>query len=700
MSGNSGAKNRLSGETSPYLQQHAGNPVDWYPWGPEALEKARREDRPIFLSIGYSACHWCHVMERESFEDPEVARILSEGFVSIKVDREERPDLDDIYMTAVQAMTGHGGWPMTVFLTPDLHPFYGGTYFPPGDRWGRPGFKTVLHRVREIFVGQRARVDAQGRELTALVQRHVEVPSSGATPELDEGILTASVEKKMRSFDPLHGGFGSAPKFPPSFGLEALARALWRRPDPRWREALDLTLDRMAAGGMYDQLGGGFARYSTDERWLVPHFEKMLYDNALLVPVYLEADRLLGRPGYRKVVDETLTWLAREMTDPAGGFWSSQDADSEGVEGKFFVWTPEEVAAVLGPEDAALAGEVYGITAGGNWHEMPGKTVLHVASVARASEAGSRLDSIRSRLFEARRARVPPGTDTKILAAWNGLMIRALAQAGAALEDPRRIEAARRAAGFCLGELRDPQGLLLRTWRQGRAHLNAYQEDYAYLVEALVALFDATSEPRWLEEASGLADSMIERFLDREAGGFFFTSHDHEALIVRTKNPMDNATPSGNSSGARALLRLAHLRDEPRYREVATGVLRAFAAGMRRLPEGFMNMVVAADMASLPPSEVVVAGPASDPRVAELLRIAREWRHPDTPVIAHDPDGPEAELRERLVPACRDKRPPAGEVVAFVCSGGTCRRPVATGEELRRELEASWPAGLRRPPRG
>jgi uncharacterized protein YyaL (SSP411 family) len=573
--------NRLLHETSPYLKQHAHNPVDWYPWGEEALLRARELDRPIFLSIGYSACHWCHVMEHESFEDPEVGKLLNDNFISIKVDREERPDLDQIYMTAVQILTRHGGWPMSVFLTPDLKPFYGGTYFPPEDRHQLPSFKRVVVSIAEAWRDRRADVLAGAANLTENIQlsMHLE-PGAG---QLGTELLRRALDELARRFDQRHGGFGAAPKFPHPMDLRLLLRLAQRFDGDLAQGMATKTLDHMAMGGMYDQLGGGFHRYSTDAEWLVPHFEKMLYDNALLSIAYLEAFQATGKPFYRDVVEETLAYVLREMTSPDGPFYSTQDADSEGVEGKFFVWSLAEVEQVLGRDEARLFADIFDITSDGNWegHNIPHRSRGYdqEAKLHRMTEdeLRRRLELSKRKLFEARSKRVRPGRDEKILTAWNGLMIAAFAQAAQVLARPEYTQAAARASEFVLGHMRAPDGRLLRTTGAGaQPKLNGYLEDYSYIIDALVSLYETTFEPRWIKSAQELAQVMVDQFWDDGEGGFFFTGKNHETLIARTKDPHDNATPSGNAVAVTGLLRLHKLTGNPTWLDKAERTLRLF----------------------------------------------------------------------------------------------------------------------------
>jgi uncharacterized protein len=663
--------NRLAQETSPYLLQHRDNPVDWYPWGPQALERAQEEDRPILLSVGYSACHWCHVMERESFEDPETAAYMNEHFVSVKVDREERPDVDAIYMEAVQSITGHGGWPMTVFLDPDGVPFYGGTYFPPDESRGMPSFRMVMEAVVHAFETQREEIREKAPVARARLDAVGEVEPSGmpGAAELDE-----AVRRLLAVADRSHGGFGGAPKFPPASSLELLlARGE--------TEVVELTLDRLLAGGIYDQLGGGFARYSVDAVWLVPHFEKMLYDNALLARAYLHGWQNLGHQRYRRVCEETLDWMLREMRGPEGGFYSALDADSEGEEGRFYVWTPVQIRKALGEsapsnpncirfslQEIENLMQFYGVTEAGNFE---GSNVLHLAGGAEAPEPDG-LGEMRRALLAARAARVRPGLDDKRLASWNALAISALAEAGAVLGREDYLAAARACAGFVLAELRDGDGRLLRTYKDGRAHLDAYLEDHAFLLEALLTLYEATFEPRWFAEAEALAKTTIERFGDAERGGFYSTAADHEELIARRKEVGDHPIPSGNSAAAMGLLRLAALTGERRYEEAAEGVFGLFAEPAVRHPDAFAHLLRALDFHLSPGREVALVGPD----LGELSEVFRErWR--PRAVLAGGPEGSERP------PLLAGRTALDGRPAAYVCENFACRLPVTGGEELR-----------------
>jgi uncharacterized protein YyaL (SSP411 family) len=644
--------NRLANETSPYLLQHKDNPVDWYPWGPEALERARDEDKPILLSIGYSACHWCHVMERESFEDDRTAELMNRLFVPVKLDREERPDLDAIYMEACQAMTGSGGWPLNVFLTPDQVPFYAGTYFPPEQRGGMPSWRRVLEAIAEAWDTRREEIrEGAGRIVQRLGGGALLEPSDD---ELDPRILDTAVERLRTGHDRVNGGFGGAPKFPPSDAIEFLLR--------RGETYVPSnTLRKMASGGMYDQVGGGFARYSVDERWLVPHFEKMLYDNALLARSYLHGWQVTGDELFREVTEHTLDWALREMRGPEGGFYSALDADSEGVEGKFYVWSVDELRSVLG-DDADSAIEWFGATAHGNFE---GENILTRGD----GDPPANLEDIKRRLYDVRAERVWPGLDDKRLTAWNALMISALADAGAVLERPDYVEAATTAAEFVLRDLRDADGRLLRTWKDGEAKLNAYLQDHAYMVEALLTLYESTFDPRWFAAARELADTMIERFADDERGGFFETSVDHERLVARRKDLEDNPIPSGNSSAAFGLLRLSALTGEHSYEERAVGVFRLLARLMAQHPLAFAHLLQALDFHLAAVKEVALVGDDLGP----LSRAVRARFRPHVVVAGGPADG---------VPLLEGREPVDGRAAAYVCERFACRRPVTTAEEL------------------
>ncbi len=599
------APNRLAREQSPYLLQHQWNPVDWYPWGREAFEKARSEQKPVFLSIGYSSCHWCHVMAHESFESESIAKLLNERFVSVKVDREERPDVDEIYMRAVQLLTGSGGWPMSVFLTPDQKPFWGGTYFPPDDRGGRPGFASILGALSETYEGRRQEVEAAADRLASALRQMEGGRQFVATGPLNRTVPERALEELAQTYDRHYGGFGAAPKFPPHGALELLLRATAAAPRPDLESIARGTLDGMAMGGIRDQVGGGFHRYSTDAIWLVPHFEKMLYDVAQLVSVYTEAFARWKDPEYRRVVEEAIAWVAREMTSEEGGFYSALDADSEGGEGAYYLWPKKEITDVLGAEEGERFARVYGIEETGNFvdpvtGEEPGN-IPHLkktwAERAREESLGeedlrARMDRARARLLEVRLRRTAPGRDDKVVTSWNGLMIGALARAGRVFERRDLVQAASRAARFVLSALKR-DGRLLRSWRAGEARLPAYLEDHAFLAWGLLDLHEVTGDGEWLKEARALVDSMIERFRDPDEGGFFFVASDHESLIARTKEVFDQAVPSGNGMAARLLVRLWLLTGEPRYEEHAARMFQVFAGILENAPRAAEHLLLA-----------------------------------------------------------------------------------------------------------
>jgi uncharacterized protein YyaL (SSP411 family) len=648
--------NRLADETSPYLLQHKDNPVDWYPWGEEALARARDEDRPILLSIGYSACHWCHVMERESFEDPDTAALMNELFVAVKLDREERPDIDSIYMEACQAMTGSGGWPLNVFLTPEQVPFYAGTYFPPQSRTGMPSWRDVLVAVAQAWDDRREEIRAGGAGIAERLQGGARLRAS--SEPLREQLLGRAVEGLRAQYDAANGGFGRAPKFPPASALELLMRR-------GERDIVTHTLLAMSSGGMYDQIGGGFARYSVDPYWLVPHFEKMLYDNALLARAYLHGWQLTGEALFRRVTEETLDWALREMRAPEGGFYSALDADSEGVEGKFYVWSVDELrAALAGEPDADDAIAWFGATDRGNFE---GANIP-----VRGPGLPERLDDWRRVLYEARAQRVWPGLDDKRLTSWNALMISALAEAGAVLERRDYLDAAVATAEFVLGSLRDADGRLLRTYKDGRARLNAYLEDHAYLLEALLTLYEASFDPRWFAEARALADATIERFGDDEHGGFFETSVDHEQLLTRRKDLEDHPIPSGNAAAAYGLLRLGALTGEAGYEQRAVGVLRLLAEPATQYPQAFGHLLQALDFHLAPVKEVALVGDSP-----EMVRLVRSRFRPHIVLAGGEPDG---------VPLLQDRPLVDGQPAAYVCERFVCQAPVTETEELERLL--------------
>ena len=688
--------NRLIDETSPYLLQHAHNPVDWYPWGNEAIAVARAQDKPIFLSIGYSACHWCHVMEHECFENENVAALLNEHFVSIKVDREERPDLDEIYMTAVQMMTGNGGWPMTVFLTPDLEPFFGGTYFPAEDTLGRPGFKTLLTRIAAAWRDDRDALVAGASQAAEHIRGLLARPSQKG--ELDKGLLDGAFASLAGTYDAQEGGFRSAPKFPSAASIALLLRHYARTGEARALEMAETTLVKMASGGMFDHLGGGFHRYSVDAEWLMPHFEKMLYDNAQLAPVYLEAFQLTGKPFYRQVAVDILEYILRDLRDSAGGFHSSEDADSEGQEGAFYIWTRDEITEVLGEEDGEVFCRYYDVREDGNFasHEEyhRGTNILHVPEPLEAVAAAldmdpealaQRLAQGRQVLLEQRAARVRPGLDDKILASWNGLMISAFAKGYQVLGEPRYRTAAEEAGAFFLDTMRR-DGALLRVYRQDKRSTPGYLDDYAFLANGCIDLYEATFEPRWLEAADALAQEMADRFWDGQAAGFYFTEADQSDLLVRTKPTYDGAEPSGNAVAAVVLLRLAVLLDRPNAAAKAEAVLRANAGAMARVPQGHLNVLLALDMLLHRPHEIAVVGPDDSADTRALLEAVYAAFVPHKVVALLDPSWPNAAQLEERIPLLAGKQPVDGRPAAYVCRDFACQAPVTSPEALRQAI--------------
>ncbi len=683
--------NRLTRETSPYLLQHALNPVDWYAWGEEALAAARDQDKPIFLSIGYSACHWCHVMERESFENAETAALMNRHFINIKVDREERPDLDQIYMQAVLALTGQGGWPMSVFLTPAAWPFFGGTYWPPTPLYGRPGFPQVLEAVADAWENKRDQLDGQALQLTnALVE---EAERAGGRQALSEEYLEQAALHLLRHADTAEGGFGRAPKFPHPFDLRVLLRS-WKRfgSEPALAHVI-FTLDKMAGGGIYDHLGGGFHRYSTDARWLVPHFEKMLYDNALLVPAYLEAYQATHDESYANVVRDTLDYVLREMTQPDGGFYSTQDADSEGEEGKFFVWTAAEIEEHLGADRARIFGTCYDVAPGGNWE---GKTILNrprsLAESAKTLEMDENqlepmLAECRAKLFEVRENRVHPGRDEKVLTSWNGLMITAMAMAAQVLGEDRYADAAARAADFVLNSMRSANGGLLHSFKDGQARFTAYLDDYACLLDGLAEVYQATFETRYLESALELAEQMIDRFADAEAGGFYYTASDHEKLIVRQKDSQDNATPSGNAMAATAFLRLGRLTGRRDLEDRAVGTLEMLAGQMKNIPSASGQALVALEFLLGDPLEAVVAdGENAGESQAMLGEIYRRFL-PNKVVLRRPRNISDEDLSPAVKELLAGKTADDGKPAIYLCEHGTCQAPIAGTDALKAALD-------------
>lgn len=677
-------QNKLAGSISPYLLQHADNPVNWFPWGEEAFAQARKENKPIFLSIGYAACHWCHVMERESFENEKIADFLNEHFISIKVDREERPDVDEIYMSAVQMIIGSGGWPLSVFLTPDLEPFYGGTYFPSEDQLGRPGFFHILEQIVNVYTDNPQHitntVDQIMQGLNSMNSR-MKIPG-----DYNRDIPSKTAAAISRGYDPHYGGFGSAPKFPPTGQLDILLRLNHSNGQMEYLKIVENTLEKMGQGGIYDQLGGGFHRYSTDEAWLVPHFEKMLYDNALLTQNYLDAFLVTGNELYAEIARSTLDWMLREMQDPDGGFYSSLDADSEGEEGLFYVWTKSEIVTLLGEEDSDLFCERYGVSEQGNFEN--GKNILHVAvpieSLSqKVGVAGnileSRLSEMRQKFLETRNDRVRPATDDKVLTDWNGLAIAALAQGYRVLRDEKYLDAAKQAADFFMTRMWDGK-TLIHNYRYGETGTIGILDDYAFLIEGLVELYQTGFHPRRLEQASELADRMIELFWDADNGGFFEVSADRTDLIQRRKNGHDSATPAGNALAAKALLTLSQLTGQDEYLDYADRTARAFATEMESYPAAYVRLSALVNTLANPLKQVAIVGCGERGSGSELLSIVYSSYLPET-VVAYsaNPGGDGIDLLEGRYPV-NDK--PA----AYVCTDFTCRMPVTDPEELRKIL--------------
>jgi len=662
--------NRLAQETSPYLLEHANNPVDWYPWGPEALARARRENKPILLSIGYSACHWCHVMARESFEDSEIAALINRDFVAIKVDREERPDLDQVYMRAVQAMTGSGGWPMTAFLLPDATPFFAGTYFPPSDRFGMPSFRRVLTAVTDAFSNRIGEVEATATQVREYLQRPAVPLAAGS---LTPALLDEAYTRLARDHDPTHGGFGSAPKFPQPMLVDFLLRSHRRTGDPSVLAMAQQTLQAMAAGGMYDQLGGGFHRYSVDERWLVPHFEKMLYDNALLPRAYLDAWQLTGDAGFRRVVEDTLAFVQRELLSPDGGFYSSLDADSEGEEGRFYVWTPHELELALGVDDATAVARAFDVSDAGNFD---GRNILHPMT----PDASAVLAGVRERLLAARAGRVRPHRDEKVIAGWNGLMLRAFAEAGRVLDRPDLLSIAEANARFLLSRMRTGERMR-RSYKDGRATLAGYLEDQAAVADGLLSLYEATFETRWLDEVRRLMRETLAAFWDAPRGAFFDTAADQEQLVVRPQDVTDNATPSGTSMAVDVLLRGGRLLGEDSWIAIARSSLERLAPTAAKAPLAFGRLLAALDFELGRPVELAVIGPLADAKTRRLLDVAR-LRYLPNRLLAAAPDGD-----GRGIPLLAERRALNGAATAYLCEGFVCQSPTTDPAELQRQLE-------------
>ncbi len=677
--------NRLIHETSAYLLQHAHNPVDWHPWGEEALHRARKEDKPILLSIGYSSCHWCHVMEKESFENEAIARIMNERFINIKVDREERPDLDELYMNAVQVMTGGGGWPMTVFITPDLVPFHAGTYFPPEDRGGMPGFPKVLIVVSDYYRNHRGEVDKVETQMRHALQQLVQIVRSQET--LDDRVLSKAFETFESQFDPTHGGFGKAPKFPSSMALSFLLR-YWKRTGSK--EALkmvEVSLEKMANGGIYDHLGGGFHRYSIDERWLIPHFEKMLYDNALLSRTYFEAFQATQKEKYRRVAEEVLDYVLREMRSPEGGFYSTQDADSEGEEGKFYVWRREEIKDLLGKEKGTPFCAHYGVTPQGNFEG--GLSVLHIASSLEkiserygmaVPELEKALEEGRRALFVRRETRVKPGRDEKVLTSWNGLMISGFVDGFKVTGNETYLDGASQAGRFILEEMRR-DGNLMRVFNRGRCQMKGFSEDYAFFIQALIDLYEATFEMDWLKEADDLNRRMIHQFWDGRDGGLFFAGNENEPLIARSKSPYDNAVPSSNSVGVFNLIRLGYLTGEESLKQKAEQIIHLFYKFLSERPTGFAHMLSGLSF-FLNPEEIGIIGEKNDLRTKSMLQEIYRAYLPNKILSLKEPH---ETIEGSWFPFLKEKEAPHIPT-AFVCKKFTCLPPVTSEQELSKIL--------------
>lgn len=659
--------------------QHAGNPVDWYPWGEEAFSRARAEDKPVLLSIGYSACHWCHVMAHESFENTEIAALMNDNFINIKVDREERPDIDSVYMEAVQALTGSGGWPLTVFLTPEGKPFYGGTYFPPEDRLGMPGFPQVLRAAANAYCNRRSDIEQASKELSAALSAHI--TRSATIEPLAADILGKAYLALKQNFDWQNGGFGTAPKFPQPMALEFLLRRSRRSEDTDSMEMVESTLEKMAKGGIYDQLGGGFHRYATDSRWLVPHFEKMLYDNALLSHVYLHGYLITGKQLYRRIAEETMDYVLREMTAPEGGFYSTQDADSEGVEGKYYLWTYDEIVQVIGEKQGKIIKHHFGITSEGNFE---GRNILHVASDIMPA-ASSKIDQAKSSLLKKRGQRVKPGRDDKVLASWNGLMLASLAEAAGVLERRDYLAAAVANGSFLLNSMVS-DGYLRRTYKDGVAKINGYLEDYALVIEGLLGLHQVTFSSNWLRQAIKLAETMVELFWDNDTKTLYDAGDMHENLFVRPKSIHDAPLPSGPSAATSVLLKLAVLADNEQFRHIASQSLQSMRDFLERYPLGFANWLCALDFYLSTPKEIVIIGPRNSPATSELLHALYSMWLPDKVVAALDPDDPAPLSKLKLF---ESRQMVNNQPTAYICENYTCKTPVTDPALFTTQLRES-----------
>ena len=697
-------RNRLADESSPYLLQHADNPVDWYPWGEAAFAAARRQDRPIFLSIGYATCHWCHVMEHESFEDADVAELMNRTFVNVKVDREERPDVDDVYMTVAQMLTGGGGWPLTIIMTPDGQPFYAATYIPRESRLGRPGMTDLVPRISQLWREQRDTILGSAQEISSHLERAVSADVSGA---VDPGVVDAAYEQLARRFDPVNGGFGTAPKFPSPHTLLFLLSYGRLADEPKAVEMVERTLSRMRRGGIWDHLGFGFHRYSTDAEWLLPHFEKMLYDQAMLALAFSEAFDVTGDERYARTVREILRYVLRDMTSPEGAFYSAEDADSEGEEGRFYVWTLEQLRSTLPAADLELVTAAWGARESGNFHDEAtgrptGANILHQpadeAEIANRlgideTELRRRLEEVRRRLFADREQRVHPLKDDKVLADWNGLMAAAFARAGRVLDDPEMVGAARRAVDFVEREMRAEDGTLMHRWRNGDLAVPAFLDDHVFLAWACLELYDATLEPVWLGRALDLQNSSADRFWDAEGGGFFSTSETAERLLVRPKDAYDGAIPSGNSVAMTNLIRLGHLTGRTELVDRGHRVARSFSAMMQRAPSGFAHLVAGLQWASTAPAEVVVVGPPERDDTRGLVDAVRAAAKPNVSLLLVPTEGTARDTVLELAPFAKGYTEMDGRAAAYVCRNFSCDLPVTTPEAVAARIAVETPKG-------
>jgi len=690
-------KNHLSDSKSPYLLQHANNPVDWYPWGEEAFARAKKEDKPIFLSIGYATCHWCHVMEHESFEDETVARLMNEAFINIKVDREERPDIDQVYMSVCQMLTGGGGWPLTIIMTPDKEPFYAATYIPKESRYGRIGMVDLIPRIRQLWDSDRDKISATSRQILAGLEK-MDTRSAGAS--LDEKVVDDAFTQLAGRYDATHGGFGSAPKFPSPQNLVFLTRYWSRTGNTSALQMVDHTLEQLRQGGVYDQIGFGFHRYSTDAEWLVPHFEKMLYDQAMLTTAYTEAWLATRNPVFERTVREIVAYVLRDMTSPEGAFYSAEDADSEGEEGLFYLWTLAEFEEILGKDDAAFAAAVWNLSADGNYtDEVKGsRTGLNIPHLTNSTAAAAgtlnmtqeefeqRLQQIRTRLFDVREKRVHPLKDDKVLADWNGLMAAALASAGRVFNEPEWIRAAERATSFVLDEMHTPKGRMLHRYRDGDASIPAFLDDYVFMTTAMLELYEATFDPKYLEQALELQQQTLELFWDKNRGGFFFTAADNEELLVRQKEVYDGAIPSGNSMAADNFVRLARLTGDNEHLQVADHIFAAFAGEAGRLPSAHCQLMIALQRGAGSSLEVVIAGDRGTADTAALIATVREMYLPHAAVLLVPPGQAGAAIR-KLAPFAKAYEPVEGKAAAYVCQDFSCQLPTTDPEKLGRLLE-------------